>query len=119
MRSAFAHEAVVGMDPDSDTQALGAAVTVALCGHWEHEPPCPIAPHYSSAERLGRDVVRLRVLFATEPELEATVRGSIDSALSRGQFGQRDQVTGWQLHSTTVVPVDEAELEHARRLAAS
>ena len=36
------------MEPDADVQAPGAAVTVALCGHWEHEPPGPLAPHWVS-----------------------------------------------------------------------
>ena len=32
------------MEPDADVRAPGAAVTVVLCGHWDHEPPCPLAP---------------------------------------------------------------------------
>jgi hypothetical protein len=38
MRQAFAHEAVLVMEPDADVRAPGAAVAVALCGHWDHEP---------------------------------------------------------------------------------
>ena len=64
MRHAFAHDAVLDMDPDADIRAPGAAVTVELCGHWDHEPPCPLAPHHTAVERTGRDV-RLRILFAT------------------------------------------------------
>jgi hypothetical protein len=36
MREAFAHEAVLVMEPDADMRAPGAAITVALCGHWDH-----------------------------------------------------------------------------------
>jgi hypothetical protein len=31
--------------------ARRGAITVALCGHREHQPPCPTAPHHASAER--------------------------------------------------------------------
>ena len=43
-RTAYAHDAVVILDPGGDSRAPGGAITVALCGHWDHEPPCPLAP---------------------------------------------------------------------------
>jgi len=43
MRQAFAHEAILVVQPQADLRAPGAAITVALCGHWEHQPPCPLA----------------------------------------------------------------------------
>src|SRR5215207_9908722 len=43
MRQSFAHEAVLALGDEADERAPGAAVTVALCGHWEHEPPCSLA----------------------------------------------------------------------------
>jgi hypothetical protein len=64
MREVFAHDAVLAMGSGEDLRAPGGAITVALCGSWEHEPPCPLAPHHTAAERDG-DVVRLRILFAT------------------------------------------------------
>src|SRR5688572_8191947 len=76
MRQVYAHEAVVLLAPDGDERALGGAVTVALCGGWSHDPPCPLAPHHTRADRTG-DEVRLRVLFVTEPEQEARVRERI------------------------------------------
>ncbi len=51
MRLAFAHEAVVSMAAGADIRAPGAAITVGLCGHWEHEPLCPLAPHATAAQR--------------------------------------------------------------------
>ena len=33
--------------------APGGAITVALCGSWDHEPPCPLAPHHTRAHRSG------------------------------------------------------------------
>ena len=70
------------MAADGDVRAPGAAITVALCGHWEHEPPCPLAPHHTDVRRAG-DQIRLRVLFATEPATEAEVRRRIEAALSQ------------------------------------
>ena len=44
----FAHDAVVAMDGDSDPAAPGGAITVARCDSWDHDPPCPLAPHLIS-----------------------------------------------------------------------
>jgi hypothetical protein len=62
-RRPFAHEATLDLAPDGDERAPGGAITVALCGSWSHDPPCPLAPHHTSAERRGGQVA-LRVLFA-------------------------------------------------------
>jgi hypothetical protein len=116
MRQAFAHEAVVTMDPDADVQAPGAAITVALCGHWDHEPPCPLAPHHSQAGRVGGEV-RLRILFAAEPDMETAVRQRIERALSDGQLCGPDGVsTQWQLRSSQRSAVSAEEADHAERL---
>ena len=42
-RKAFAHDAVVTMGAAS-TNALGGAIAKALCGGWDHQPPCPLEP---------------------------------------------------------------------------
>ena len=60
------------MEPHADVQAPGAAVTVALCGHWDHEPPCPLAPHHVSAAADDGEL-RVRILFAAEPDQEDKV----------------------------------------------
>jgi hypothetical protein len=100
VRQAFVHDAVVTMEAGGDERAPGAAVTAALCGHWEHEPPCPLAPHHTGAERRG-DQVRLRVLFAAVPADEAGVRRLIDTALARASLTGPDGVTSrWRLRST-------------------
>ena len=75
VRAPFAHEAVLRMGADADVSAPGAAITVALCGHWEHDPPCPLAPHHTAAERVD-DEVHVGTLFAVEPAREAGVRES-------------------------------------------
>ncbi|GAA5005538.1 hypothetical protein [Streptomyces siamensis] len=116
MRTPFAQEAVLVTAADGDVRAPGAAVTVALCGHGEHEPPCPLAPHHTSAERSG-DEVRLRVLFAAAPADEAEVRARIESALSQSTFQGPDGVTTrWRLRSTRPSPVRQDETDHAERL---
>ena len=117
-RAPFAHDAVVAMDPTDDERAPGAAITVALCGSWDHEPPCPLAPHHTHAERAG-DEVRLRILFATEPDDEQRVRGLIDGALAGGSTETPDGVGHWRLVSAAPSPVQPAEQDHAARLARS
>ena len=116
MRQAFAHEAVLVMAADADAQAPGAAITAALCGHWHHEPPCPLAPHPTRAERSDGEV-RLRILFAAEPELEDTVRQRIDRALSDGgTTGPTGAAARWQVRLSRRGEVSTGETDHARRL---
>ena len=106
MRQAFVHHAELELAADEDTAAPGAAVTVELCGHWEHEPPCPVAAHHTAAERDG-ELVRLRVLFATEPDREAEVRGRIERALR----------TAWPVRRAWTGEVTGPDIEHGRRIA--
>jgi hypothetical protein len=100
-RAAYAHDAVVILDPGGDCRALGAAITVALCGHWDHEPPCPLAPHHTDTTPADDDTLRLRVLFAAEPEDEHRVRELITQALSSERLtGPDGRVTTWKLMSS-------------------
>jgi hypothetical protein len=116
MRQAFVHDAVVTMNSGGDVRAPGAAITVALCGHWEHEPPCPLAPHHTDAQRSG-DQVRLRVLFATEPTAEGEVRDRIEQALSQDGLTGPDGITSrWHLRSARPGVLREDEAGHARGL---
>ena len=106
MRQVYAHQATLVPGPDTDPGAPGAAITTALCGHWEHEPPCPLAPHHTAAQPDG-DRLRLRVLFATAPDRVAEVRDRIDGALAAGD---------WALESSGCARVEKEERPHARRL---
>ena len=115
MRQAFAHEALLAMEADADTGAPGAAITKALCGHWDHQPPCPLAPHHSGVTRVG-DGVHLRVLFAVEPGLEEAVRGRIEGALSEGHLSGPDGAVAWTLTSSRRSDVTADELPLAERL---
>ena len=117
MRATYAHEALLSMDRAADTRAPGAAVTVALCGHWEHEPPCPLAPHRTDAGRVDDDGVALRILFAADPGAEGEVRRRIDAALASGHLTGPDGVdTSWLLRSSRISDVREDETDRARRL---
>ncbi len=107
------------MSRGGDPAAVGAAVTVALCGHREHEPPCPLAPHNTSA-RPEDGALAVRVLFACEPADEPRARELIESALHRGRAESR---TGepiiWQWPSSGPAVVDPSKRELLLRLAQS
>ncbi|NEE04795.1 hypothetical protein [Phytoactinopolyspora halotolerans] len=115
MRRAFADDAVVVME-SGDAGAPGAAITEALCGHWDHEPPCPLAAHHVAAERRG-DEVSLRVLFATEPTAEPEVRSRIVAALRKGSLTGPDGIVNrWRLLSIEPSTVGDDEADHAASL---
>jgi hypothetical protein len=119
VRDGFAHHAVLTMEPDADAAAPGAAITVALCGHWDHPPPCPLAPHHTSAQRVGDDV-HLRILFATEPMNENLVRQRIEQALSGGELAGPDgSVTRWRLLASRRGAVSAEDTDHVERLKRS
>jgi hypothetical protein len=116
-RSAFAHDAVLSMDPGADISVPGGAITVALCGHWDHQPPCPLAPHHTDAVPGEDDTVRLRVLFATEPGREDRVRSLIGQALATGRLtGPDGRVSSWTVRSSAAGSVRPDEADHAARL---
>jgi hypothetical protein len=118
VREAFAQEAVLTMDPRADEHAPGAAITVALCGHWEHHPPCR-TPHHTFADRDGSQV-RVRILFAAEPERADSVRHDIDQTLASGRLtGPDGQSTRWELQSSQDSSVQVDEADHAQRLISS
>jgi hypothetical protein len=115
MRQAFAHEAILVMDPEADERAPGAAVTVALCGHWDHEPPCPLSPHRVHADRVDNEL-HVRVLFAAEREAEREVRRRIEQALS-GQWRFPDGfTTPWQVQESRPSEMSSEEAGQAERL---
>ncbi|HZC89632.1 MAG TPA: hypothetical protein VE400_02990 [Mycobacterium sp.] len=104
------------MQPGGSPDALGGAITAALCGHWDHSPPCPLAPHYVASFPVG-ETVTLRVLFATEPENEQRVRSLIGAALAAGQLtGPDGGVATWQLRSASPGTIRPDEDDHAAHL---
>ncbi len=94
-------------------------MTVGLCGHWEHEPPCPFAPHHTDASWVDSDL-HVRTLFAVEPEREDEARSRIDDALRSGRLeGPDGQETRWRVLSTCRSELGEHEVAQGQRLAAS
>ena len=82
-----------------DAAALGGAVTVALCGHWEHEPPSRW-PHHTTSnpypEEAGSWLVTVR--FDASPADESLVRQRITAALAAGALtGPAGDVSTWTL----------------------
>ena len=82
-----------------DPAALGGAVTVALCGHWEHEPPCRWPHHTDSRPDPHADgawVVTVR--FDASSVEEDEVRDRIRAALATGRLrGPDGTTTTWLL----------------------
>jgi len=118
MREAFAHDAVLVLEDGGDERAPGGAITVALCGSWSHEPPCPLAPHHTRVHRVDGELA-VRLLFAAEPEDEPRVRALVERVLARGWGDTPDGRTCWDLLESGPSPVDIEEQAHARRLARS
>jgi hypothetical protein len=108
-RHAFVLEADVRIEPETDPAALGAAVTTALCGHWEHEGPCRW-PHNNQADPAVASA-SFRTIFVAPAEEEADVRMRIEDALRGG--------SGWELLETRIRPLHAGEEPLAQRLAAT
>jgi hypothetical protein len=81
-RRAYVYEAELDLAPDADSRAPGGAVTVALCGHWDHEGPCRW-PHHSAID-ADTEPVRLRTVFACGADEVDAVHAAIDAALRGG-----------------------------------
>ena len=99
-------EAELALREGVDPAAVGAAVTVELCGHWEHEGPCRW-PHNSAIE-IQQDPARFRTVFVADEREATLVRDRIETAL-RGD-------SGWRLIAVRSRPVAEGERELAERL---
>lgn len=125
-RHAYVYEAEVELLADIDPRAVGAAVTVALCGHWEHVGPC-LWPHNNQMAEsqisefrlqigepgLQSDDPRLpmrvfRTLFVCEPADEPVVREKIRTALLTSQQ--------WRAHADRARAVAASEQELADSL---
>ena len=119
MRQVCAHDAVLRMGVHDDEKAPGAAITEALCGSIQHDPPCPLAPHHTTSRRSGGQV-QLRVLFAADPESVAEVRARIDDALARGVMDAPNGAqTTWRLQNSAASAPRPDEEDHGRRLLVS
>lgn len=115
---AYVHDAVVQLHRGGSPNAPGGAITKALCGSWNHRPPCPLAPHHT-AHHVSGDEVTLRVLFAADTADEPRVRQLIDDALAAGELtGPDGLVTRWRLKSAAAGLVRPDEHDHVTELIA-
>ena len=90
----YVHEAAIDLADGADPRAPGGAITVALCGHWDHEPPCRWPHHTDITPDGGRHVVR--TVFTVSPDEEPAVRQRIVDALESGrQSGPDGRVSRW------------------------
>lgn len=116
-RETSAHRAVLALQPGADRRAPGGAITLALCGAYQHEPPCPLAPHHTAVEGPDEALV-LRVVFAAAPDDEPDVRRRIGVALGSGEAtGPTGAVSRWRLLEAAPDAVRDDERELAARLA--
>jgi hypothetical protein len=85
------------LDPGSDERALGGAVTVALCGHWEHKGDCRW-PHLTVTEDGHGGLVHVRTTVTVGEEDEDEVRRRFHEALATGALaGPGGAVSSWRL----------------------
>jgi hypothetical protein len=106
-RLAFVHEAELQLEPGNDPAAVGATVTTALCGHWEHEGPCRW-PHNNATDASGVGI-SFRTLFVAPAADEDEVRDRIERVLR--------EATGWVVLETRKRSLGLRERPLARRLA--
>lgn len=103
----YVHEATLRLHGSTDPAEVGAAVTVELCGHWEHEGGCRW-PHNNAVGAKGRHT-EFRTLFVASDHEERDVRDRIDRALRTSRR--------WTVISTTPRPLRDDEQPLAERLA--
>ncbi|SDT79745.1 hypothetical protein [Actinoplanes derwentensis] len=91
MRQVYAHQATLVPEPGTDP---GATLADAL-------------PQHHVAVVAAGDEIRLRVLFAAEPDRVGEARSGIDAALAAG---------GWRVRDSGCTRLDPSERPHARGL---
>ncbi len=115
-RLPFAHEASLVLEPGADPAAPGAAVTVALCGHWEHPGACRW-PHHTAVARDARPHLDVRVVFACDPVEEGDVRGRVVAALRAGGVPGNGDGSRWTVAGQGASPLAPDEQAMSQRLA--
>jgi hypothetical protein len=100
------HHADVAFDPGADIRAPGGAVTLALCGSWEHEGSCRWPHHTAVDPSITPSAVRV-VYVVGDDDLDH-LRSMIESALAGGD--------GWDTVAIRADRLTVEEMALARRL---
>ena len=106
---AFVVEAEIGLGEGCDPAEVGAAVTVELCGHWDHEGPCRW-PHNNEID-AGREPASFRTVYVADESEEPHVRERVEAGLRGGD--------GWRVVSIAPRPVADSERTLANNLLTS
>ena len=93
-------EFLLRLDPGSDERAPGGAVTVALCGHWNHEGACRW-PHFSRINSAGEGVHRLLIEFDSPKDEVKEVEERVERGLRTGRLiGPDGRESRWHVVDT-------------------
>jgi hypothetical protein len=102
----FVHGAALRLRPGVDPAAPGGSVTTALCGSWDHTPPCRW-PHNNEIT-TSPDSSSFRTLFVAAPDDEIEIRERIEAALRSS--------TDWEVLSITPRDLTDSEKALGSRL---
>lgn len=106
-RRALAVDVELALNPGEDSRAPGAEVTVALCGHWQHDGPCRW-PHNSRID-TGGGAARLRTVVVVPDDERSEIIRLIESALRADDR--------WSVIAFSTGPITAQEQPLADRLA--
>lgn len=116
MNHTFVQCAELLLEPDADQAAPGGAVTLALCGSWDHAGPCRW-PHETSAQWEQRRGA-LRVVFVADANDEQQVRALIEQALAGGEcVGPEGKLSRWAATKHVAGVPSETDAAFGARLA--
>lgn len=108
MKRSYVQCAELILEPGADQAAPGGAVTLALCGSWNHPGPCRW-PHQTSAE-WDAQAGTVRVVFVADEDDEKQVRTLIDQALAGGECtGPDGRLSRWRTTAQRAGILSESE----------
>ena len=102
----------------AELSAIGAALTVELCGHWEHPPPCRW-PHHTesrmwqpSSDRVGQ----ARTVFAARWDHIPELRQRMIARVRTGRLDHDGEVSRWRLLDSSADEPTASERDLGERL---
>ena len=104
----FVVHAHLELHPGTDPAAVGAQVTSALCGHWEHPGPCRW-PHNNAIDTAVSPAL-FRTLYVSDPLETEAVAALVHAALTTG--------SGWTVTATEQRDPEPSEAPLTARLLA-